>query len=444
MDISDVGVGNIRPNAPIEYGLASNFNYDDPIVIENAQDQCFGGYVRPVGGATGDGPYQFELPPVGDSYLMMNRMYIYLKGKITLENGGDLTETDVVAPINCLGTSMWEHVEVNINDYPMSGATSTNSHYKSFIETTLSNDYMSVNSWMQGSGYSIDTAGQMESFTLEGEPAKSKNKGFQVRYDWVKKSKEFDMYSPINADFLKANKFLAPGNKLSLRLYRAKDAFILCTKQDKKYKLKIMDLQLAYQRTRLREPRASIKREVYLTTGTELKRFPIPVGQPSYHLNIFQGAQLPKQIIIGQVHTDAVEGSYKTNPFYFRHLDLKYLSFRVNGKPIPTDPYTPDFEKDLINREYLSLFLNTGSLRPDRGMCINKNQFMNGSTLFALDLTPDLCNSAHLHPSEAGEVTLDIAWAKNLTTAVTIIAMCCFDEVYTKRANSNELVLHRI
>ena len=100
----------------------------------------------------------------------------------------------------------------------------------------------------------------------------------------------------------------------------------------------------------------------------------------------------------------------------------------------PAD-YTPDFTNGLINREYFSLFLNTGAIGNDRSNLISYDAFKNGSSIFAFDLSPDLCNGAHVHQSTPGEITLELAWAKELESPITIIVLTVFDQVLVKKSD---------
>ena len=440
MDISEYGVGNQRENSATSNvfmsGAASNFDHDTPIMVEDTQADRMDAYVRPVGGVSGNGPYNFEIPPSADSYLLMNNITLYVKAKITKSDGSDCAATDNVAPVCGLGAVMWEHAEVSLNDYAITGASASNTHYKAYLETILSHDSLHKDTSLRCQLFYMDDAATTDN-------PSSTNKGWLARQKLTKLSAEFDMCGPLTIDFLRANKHLAPGNKLNIKLTRAQDRFLLYGPAGD-YRLEIVDLQLRFYRVRLTEKKIPPRIENYFFSRTELKRFPVPTGQPAYHLTLFRGHPLPKSIIIAQVATDSAEGELSKNPFNFHHFNLSRLSLRVNGRAIPSDDYTPDFSKKLVHREYFSLFANTGVGGSDRGNMISLAGFLKGSTIFPYDLTPDMCNSAHFHEGVPGEITLDLHWTEALTQPITVLALCVYDCMLVKKAGENEHELHTL
>lgn len=435
MDFQEFGVGSRKSNVPAVSAKSSNFDYDAPIMIEDTQQERLEGFVRPTGGVAGDGPFEFILQPAGDSYLLTGNIALYCKARVVREGGNPLTAGDVVAPVNCLGTAMWEHTEVSLNDYVLSGASSTNTHYKGYIETLLSYDAVSRDTHLRAQMFALDTPGHYQDFAEAGE-----NLGFRERRAVVENSSVFDMMSPITNDFLRSNNHLAPANKLTIKLYKARDGFLLCSDDMTRYKVEILDLKLYYQRVRLRDSIPPPNIERYLTSRTELKRFPVPRGMTTYNFTLHHGGKLPKAIVLAQVATSAAEGSYDRNPFYFQHFSVNKLCLRVNGRQVPSDILTPNFETDppLVAREYTHMFMNTGTYRTDKGNCVTLMAFHNGMTLFPFDLNPDMCNGYHLHESKYGDIVVEISWNHALVDPITILAHCAYDEVYVHKRDTQE------
>lgn len=413
MDFQEYGIGTRKSTVPTQLAKASNFDYDSPIMLEKIQTSRIECSTRPDGGLSETGPYTFILPSHPDSYLLLANVGLYCQAKIVQRDGTDIAAADTLAPVNMLGSAMWERVEVLLNGYEMHPASTTDTHYKSYIETLLSYDETARETHLRAQAFALDTAGEFDTMTIGAD---ARNKGFRERYGVSSGSKVFDLFSPITCDFLRANNNLAPGNTLTLRLYRAADRFVINGKNlSKFYKLQIVDLQLFYQRVRVRENVAVPLTDRYLITRTEMKHHPITANSTDKTLSIFKGDRMPKSIIIAQVKTTAYQGTYAENGFYLANYDLKRINLKVNGVMVPSDPLRPNFdrEKPLVNREFIHLFMNTGSYRQNRGNCIGKlgrvlqlyapyshiNQsthefpdFIDGSTIFPFDLNPDLCN----------------------------------------------------
>ena len=87
---------------------------------------------------------------------------------------------------------------------------------------------------------------------------------------------------------------------------------------------------------------------------------------------------LPRQIVIGMVRADALNGSYQLNPFYFEHFDCNFLALRINGVQLPGKGFRPNFQKKLVRRELRALYDNIGINTPgdDTGCDIDVNDFM--------------------------------------------------------------------
>ena len=437
MDYTEQGVGSRKSLLPVEWTKASNFDHETPVPVEDAQYERIDAFVGPVGGVVGDGPFTFEIPPQNDAYLVMSTIALYVKAKVVRTNDADLIDADDVGPVNSLGTAMWEQCEILVNDRLLNPASAANSHYKSFIETVLSYEKSAEKTHLRTQLFAMDTAGQFETFTAA-------NTGFTERAVVVKNSREFDMYSPIMADFLRANNHLAPGHKLTIKLTKAPDNFMLCggTGVPSTYKLNILDMQLHYDRIRLRETIATPKIERYLITGSVLKRFPVAQNMQTANLRIFNGGTMPKTVICGMVRTTGVEGTLNRNPFYFHHFNVSELQLVINGRQVPAAPFKPNFgtTPKLVTREYSALFRNTGSFRMDRGNLVDRTLWESGLTLFAWDLTIDRCNGFHLHQSPEGVIDLNLTWRQALTNPITVIVYLAFDECYIRPKDQTEFI----
>lgn len=428
--LQDLGIGNLRLNVPHLLGQSANFDHDTPIMIDDTQLERIEGVARPTGGISDEGPAEFVLPPMGDTFLMMGSMYLYSKLQIQTEGGTMIEDTDVVAPVNLLGATMWESIETSVDDVTISGSSGNFVNYKAMIESLLSYEAGTKTSHMRTQFFHPDTAGAYDDF---GNADTDKNKGFKTRYGWSGKN-VFDMVAPINSDLVKADTHLKAGRKLTLKFFKARDNFLLCSDVNKNFRLRVIDLKLFYHRLRLRPDMKISPRERYVFTQTNLKRYPLPAGLEYFNTSIQRDGKIPKTIVIGMVKTAAAEGTYATNPFCFEPFKLSQICLSVGGKRVPSEPLQPDFESGLLSREYAHLFINTGGYRVDRSNCVTLDQFKNGMTLFPFDLSPDLCNQAHVHPSPVSHVELELHWSEALAAPITIFVYMSFEAVLTRKS----------
>lgn len=443
------GVGSKVISTPGTSLTENGFVYNWPMLLEDTQSERIEGFVRPTGGVNQSGPFEFVIPAVSDGYLLMNKLYLYMVCKITRGDGRDLEAGQHVAPVNLLGSALFEHTEVSLNDYVLASSSSSNTHYKAYLETLLSADVTSANKWLAPQLFVMDTPGHFDVFTAPNPEnrAHGLNFGHNTRASLFQLSRQVDLVTPINSDFLQSHTHLAPGNKLTIKMFRARDEFVLKTsEQNANYKLKVQQMKLYYTRVRLADNIGSPDTERYLIHRTEFKKYPVPANMLTYNFKIHYGGKLPKSIVIGQVLTQAVEGSYNHNPWNFQHFNLTHLNLKINGRTWPPDTLRPAFHTPtpLIAREYALLFKNTGMDRLDRGGIISYELFRNGCTLFPFDLSPDNCSGSHYHVSPHGEIEVDFTWGQALAESITILVHLTFDEEYIHRAGDNEITIQQI
>ena len=434
------GVGSRKSVVPRQLAKASNFDYSAPLLIENAQRERLEGEERPIGGVQNEGPFEFIIPP-SEFYLQMSTMYLEITCRVVRENGANLHAGDDVAPINLLGSSLWEHVEVSLNDYNISGASASSTNYKAYIETLLSYNQTSIENVLRNQLFALDTPRFFDNCAHDGN-----NVGYINRGAMARNSRPINICAPICSDFLRTINHLAPGNKLSLKFFKARDAFLLHTDDARNYKIKIDDLVLHYARIRLAENIQAPSIERYPIDRTELKKYPVPQGLQTYRVNIHQGGPIPKHFIICQAATTAAEGTYDENPYNFQHFNIQKISISANGKRIPPNGLEFDFTQDPPNiaRPYLHLNMNTGMWRQDKGNLVSLSAFKYGSTLVAFDRSTDLCNGYHIHQSDEGTVSLDISWSVALLHPITIFVYASYESVIVREKNHLDFIMETI
>jgi hypothetical protein len=136
--------------------------------------------------------------------------------------------------------------------------------------------------------------------------------------------------------------------------------------------------------------------------------------------NIFNGI-VPNQIFVGLINNAAYTGSYTLNPFNFKHYDLNYLCFCINGIPIKV--FQPDYEHDLYIEPYVSLFGNNFVL--DKDIDITKKDFKKGFAIYRLTARED--NKSKWLLPDHGNTRLELKFSKPLPEAVTVLIYACFE-----------------
>ena len=146
--------------------------------------------------------------------------------------------------------------------------------------------------------------------------------------------------------------WVPPGIHMKLKFIRNSDNFvILADGPDDKYRIKILELYVEFRKIQVdtsilsREMQLFDSGKPYLMPFIQGKQVitTVPKGRLSFlQPELFTGP-LPKQIIIGFVSHASFNGTAKTNPYVFEHLNIRSLVFKVNGENNPPEEYTPNF-----------------------------------------------------------------------------------------------------
>ncbi|XP_067203273.1 uncharacterized protein F54H12.2-like [Linepithema humile] len=224
-----------------------------------------------------------------------------------------------------------------------------------------------------------------------------------------------------------------------MRLVRSKDSFCLM-ESNSLSKIRLLDASLLVRRAKispgvlLSHARMLSKTTAkYPLTKVEVKTFTIHAGLIGESIDNVILGQLPKRVIVGFVDNRAFNGDRKLNPFNFKNYGINFFSLYADGMQIPSRPLQPNFSKDegLYVEAYHTLFSGTGIHFLNEGNSISREDYGQGYTLFAFDLTPDLSAhcAGHWNLVKHGSLRLEVKFEKALTATVNCIVYAEFDNI---------------
>jgi len=101
-----------------------------------------------------------------------------------------------------------------------------------------------------------------------------------------------------------------------------------------------------------------------------------------------------------------------------------------DGFQIPCKPLQPDFTNDRFIRSYLNLYTQTGQYYRDTGNGLSRDEYKNGSALFAFDLTPHLDSSDETFELiKHGNIRLEIHFAAATARTLTVVVFSEYDNL---------------
>ncbi|XP_077862736.1 uncharacterized protein F54H12.2-like [Saccoglossus kowalevskii] len=109
------------------------------------------------------------------------------------------------------------------------------------------------------------------------------------------------------------------------------------------------------------------------------------------------------------------------------------LVLNVGGEQVPAKPLKTDFTADggrSCIMAYYTLFTSTNKIGQDQGNGITQDEYPEGYTIFAFDLTPDeSASDYHLNLIQEGKIGLEIQFRQASTETVSVLIYAEYDNV---------------
>ena len=151
------------------------------------------------------------------------------------------------------------------------------------------------------------------------------------------------------------------------------------------------------------------------------RHFTLAAGASTADVDALFNGQIPTKVIIGLVNNEAFVGSWTKSPFNFTHMDLNQACLVVDGRPLPAQPWQPDFTQGLYAETYHALLKSAGMYPSDWSNGLSAAQFVGGTMLLSWDLTPDDSDgTAYLSPRHLGTVKASLRFTKPLPATTTL------------------------
>jgi hypothetical protein len=368
----------------------------------------------------------FEYPGSGDNYLDLSKTFIIMDCAIVEADGNKaISENDSkqIGPVNLFFHSLFSQCKVKLGDKIITPSQNMY-QYRAMFETLLNCSEDVKQSKLTGSLFVKDLCTSMDD---TGET----NTGLTKRRTWarVNGSKTFQMFGQLHSDIFFQDRYILNNMPLQIVLTRSLPTFCLMNGTAKTLKVLISKIQLYLREVEL-NPDVVIGHEMamqkenakYPIRRVEMKTLNIGRGTTDEEKIIASGT-FPSRVVIGMVDADAFGGSYTKNPFNFQHFDLSSLRLTMNGRAHPFDGIDLDFGANATSSNktahgFYTLFSGIDKL--DEGNFIDRDDYDKGYTLFAFDLSTDLCSGNHLDLVEKGNLGLRLNF-KKLTVSINVV-----------------------
>jgi hypothetical protein len=379
------------------------------------------------GNLDGDGVVQFVVPGDGELYYDLANSFLYFQVQIfDKKTKGPITENAVCAPVNLFLHSMFGQVDIYLNGTQITQSSNTYP-YRAMFETLLNYSEDSKNSFLTGAMYYKDTPGKMESISKD-------NTGWEKRRIISEGGKIFEIMGRLHADIFHQDRFLLNNVPFVIQLKRSSPSFCLMSSDtNTEYGIQIHKASLWLRQITV-NPDVLIGHAMalqqtnakYPIKKVEMNFININPGVADFQAQIAVGP-IPLRVVFGMVESSSYNGMLNKNPFNFQSFGVKSVSLSLNGTKIPYEELklNPDAGQTLMG--YYSLF--TGVDKFHEGNNITREDYPNGYTLFAFDLTSDLCSGEHLDLTKKGNLSINLGFASALKVNVNIVIYTEYQQV---------------
>lgn len=183
--------------------------------------------LRPLSILDRNSPIEFFLAE-SDNYIDLSRTQLYLRVKITKEDGTALEAADAVSPINNFHGSLFEHVSVELNNKVITPPSNLYA-YRCIIEKLLNYGTDASKSHLSSGLFTADDYSNMKNVG---------SSGFVERKSFMKDG-VVELMDFLHTDICSQEKFLLNGVSVRVKLYRTKPSFALMTGNDDEANYKI-------------------------------------------------------------------------------------------------------------------------------------------------------------------------------------------------------------
>lgn len=389
--------------------------------------------VFPLNNLNPTSPIEFSINGSSDEFLDFDNSMLKLRLKIVNSDGdANLTDADLVSPINNWIHSAFSDVILTINGVQVEGGNMTYP-YKAYLTNLLTHGKIAKETHMQASGWYKDSAGKFDSAR--------DNKGYTARNKLIKTSTSVQLCGPLLLDFFSQSKCCLPNTDISIKLVPSKPEFQLMLLSTANTAAKALTVVYEEAVLRIRRIKAvpsflsavennlNMENALYPIQHTEVTTYTIPQGNKSHNKEVLFRGRMPKLVIVGFVANSAYNGTYKENPFNFTHANVTQLAMYREGESVPARPLTPSFEagKELCTLEYMHLMQAIGIFNKNADIDLSMDEYKAGYTLFGFNLTPDLCVTGHAQPVRDGNLRLEVGFGVPLPATLNVIIYGIFD-----------------
>ena len=380
---------------------------------------------------------EFVVEGNGDHLIVPKNCFLKVKvkleGKAIRPGVGNAAATEhtisggaLVSIVNNAAHSLFESIDVYLSNKQI---TKTDKHYGyiALIQTTLSSTKDAMDNYLRLSGWSKDTAGQMDSVTANG------NAGWAARKNMFKgdaDSPTLEMICRLHHPLFFQEKVLPTQVTMKVVMKKKDDSFLM-KHEAGAFTLKITEAILMVQKVQtvpsIQNTYIQMMEEghpiPYFLKTPSINYLTIEANQTQYMRdNLFLG-RLPRKVVLCMVETEAYQGARNKNPYNFQHFGLTEVCMYKDGVPFPRPRIRMDVAAHECADAYHHFMASLDGAYSKWGPNITLEEYKNGYFFISYNMSPDQLGSVHpgsLHNANSN-IRLEMKFKAALPQNVTLI-----------------------
>ncbi len=364
---------------------------------------------------------EFHIPVTSNFYWNLKKSVLSMKVRIVrASDGSGIGKDDMVAFVQAPAYSLFKSCEVSLQQRLLSPDVGPMYSMKAVLDLLLYHPEEYLSSRAQSFLYYKDNE-PMNSTSMTGEGA---NRGLLQRFQFTSLGKEVQMECGLAHDIWNVTGYIPRNMEMRVKLYPNDENYVLMTASTtERYSyeitlcvLKMYGISPTEGTLQKHHQLLGKQNAFYYYTRSVVKTHAIGPGLTNWSTSQIFGSDLPYEMVVGFVNTEALNGKVTLNPFNFLHLNLINIALKIEKYQDIT--YTPNFANLHCAREYSALYDYEDASLP-HGNIIKRVEFHQGYTLYRFQLGPSAYE--RLSRPKTGQTHLSVRFGTTLTDGVTII-----------------------
>lgn len=356
--------------------------------------------------------FSFALPHLGDQYINLHSVKLYVKGKLLRTDGTDLAAKEEAALSNFALASLFKKMNLIIGK---NQCLIEYDNYPFIAHRNILDNEPRFSRNLEHIGY-FPNDGSVTS-TGTGTNKVDKIKQYEEKKKLCQLSQDVEFLGHLSVGFFDVNSYLMKNCPLTIELIRSEPNFYVHAIAAHTYKFNISEIYLCVDLinaypviSESLESQIASHSATYTFPHIVMRKFAVPQKTDSMTLNIWEGV-LPQRIAMGIIAQNQILGSKGLCPHVMKPDIIKKINVKINERNFFNVQYPRD---ELLSYSKFVEFSKCGKMTD-----VSFGTYKNSDMITVLDFNI-LCNKRSCFSQEpaTGEVRIEVGFGNDKLMAL--------------------------